>query len=360
MLSSKKWGILFLLSAGIFLTGMGTVTAVIDPYFHYHTPLKSLGYLIHNERYQNDGIVKHFNYDAIITGTSMTQNFKASQLDELFDVRTIKVPFSGGSYKEINENLARGVEANPGIRLIVRGLDYDGLGSNKDDMRYPLEFYPMYLYDAVPWNDVKYVLNKSVLIEGVGAVILNTISGGKTTDFDSYGNWMAGTLFGREAFAGYTRGERVKEEPHMSEADYQRLRENLEQNVIKLAAENPQIDFYLFFTPYSIYYWDVLYREGTLRRQLGLEKEAIKILLEYDNIYLFSFFDDFDMICNPDNYTDAGHYGEWVNDQILVCMKEREHLLTKDNYQEYCDKEYAFYTAYDYDALFEKDYNVEF
>lgn len=354
MISSKTWGIIFLLSTFTLLTGLGAVTAVIDPYFHYHEPLKSLAYPIYDERYQNDGIVKNFRYDAIITGTSMTQNFKTSKLDRLFDVKAIKVPFSGASYKEINENLERAVEANPEIRLIVRGLDYNALGIDKDTMSYPTEFYPTYLYDSVIWNDVKYVLNKSVLLNVTYSVIRNTMSGGQTTDFDSYSNWMKGYTFGKAAVeAGYERGEKASEEQTVSEEDYQRLRDNLEQNVTKLVANSPQIDFYFFFTPYSIYYWNSLYQAGTLRWQLELEEEAIKALLEYDNIYLFSFFDEFDMICNLDNYKDIIHYGEWVNSQMLVWMWNKEHLLTKDNYREYCDRIYDFYTTYDYDALFE-------
>lgn len=355
MLSSKRWGVVFLSSVAALLAGLGVATAVIDPYFHYHAPLKGLAYLLHDERYQNDGIVKHFRYDAVITGTSMTENFKASQLDRLFDARTIKVPFSGASYKEINENLERAVTANPDIKVIVRGLDYGMLDSDKDEMQYPLELYPTYLYDDVLWNDVKYVLNKAILLEGTCQVILNTVSGGKMTDFDFYGNWMAGRTFGREAFTGYVREEKASVELPVSEEDCQRLQENLDQNVIRLAAENPQIDFYLFFTPYSIYYWDGLYQAGTLQRQLKLEEETIKTLLEYDNIYLFSFFNEFDTICNPNNYKDETHYGEWVNVQILEWMREKKYLLTKDNYQEYCDAVHDFYTAYNYDSLYKTE-----
>jgi hypothetical protein len=58
-----------------------------------------------DERYLNDGIVKHFDYDSIITGTSMTQNFRASEFDELFKAHCVKVPLSGASYREINELL---------------------------------------------------------------------------------------------------------------------------------------------------------------------------------------------------------------------------------------------------------------
>lgn len=66
---------------------------IIDPYFHYHKPISFVSYKLSNQRYINDGIVKHFNYDAVITGTSMTENFKSSQFDKLFNVNSVKVPF---------------------------------------------------------------------------------------------------------------------------------------------------------------------------------------------------------------------------------------------------------------------------
>ena len=73
MISNKKWGIVFIFSTIILLVGLGAVTIIIDPYFHYHAPLNNLQYPIYDERYQNDGIVKNFNYDAIITGTSFAK-----------------------------------------------------------------------------------------------------------------------------------------------------------------------------------------------------------------------------------------------------------------------------------------------
>ena len=67
---------------------------------------------------------------------------------------------------------------------------------------------------------------------------------------------------------------------------------------------------------------------------------------------MYSFFDEFEMICNLDNYKDTLHYSESINSQILVWMHNGEHLLTKENYESYCNNEYEFYTNYDYDTLF--------
>ncbi len=76
------------------------------------------------------------------------------------------------------------------------------------------------------------------------------------------------------------------------------------------------------------------------------------MLLEYDNILLFSFNDQFDMICDLNNYKDTVHYGEKINSKMLEWMYERKHLLTKDNYIEYCNKVRNFYTSFEYNSLF--------
>lgn len=351
MISNKKWGICFIILTLILLLAGALPTIIIDPYFHYHAPLSCFEYPMNNERYQNDGIVKHFEYNAIITGTSMTQNFKASEFDELFDVCSVKIPFSGGSYKEINNTLRNAVKSNPDIKVILRGLDGDRFFDKKDTMRH--SSYPTYLYDDVLFNDVNYILNKSIL-EKTCQVVTYTMTGNHTPSFDEYDNWMESQVFGKDAVdKTYTRQEKTSEIIQMSQVDYENIKENLAQNVISLAEDNPQIQFYLFFPPYSIIYWDGKNQNGSLEKQLAAEKVIIEILLGYDNIHLFSFNDAFDLVCDLDNYKDSCHYGEWINSQMLLWMKNNEHQLTKDNYQDYCARVSKFYTTYDYDKLFD-------
>ncbi len=351
--SNKKWVITFLAVFLAMLAALGGLTVLIDPYFHYHKPLESLSYRIYNERYQNDGIVKHFDYDAIITGTSMTENFKASEFDSLFGVHSVKVPFSGGGYKEINENLERALAANPNIKMILWGLDYGVLCYPADWARYEEELYPRYLYDNGFYNDVEYIFNKTVLFDETIATLDYTRAGGITTTFDDYNNWMAGRTFGKDAIiAGISVPQEVADTVPFTEQDREMIGENLSQNVTAMANEYPEVEFYLFFTPYSIYHFAQLYWGGQLARQMEIEKYAIELLLQCENIHLFSFFTEFDIITNPDNYKDVLHYGENVNSQILAWMREGRAELTIENYETYCQQEREFYMNYDYNALF--------
>ncbi|MCI8838214.1 MAG: hypothetical protein HFG74_09155 [Hungatella sp.] len=93
----RKWVLSCVLTLVFGLVLVSLITVIIDPFFHFHSPIKGLQYPIDNERYQNDGIVRHFSYNAIVTGTSMTENFKTTQIDKIFDVSCVKVPFSGGA-----------------------------------------------------------------------------------------------------------------------------------------------------------------------------------------------------------------------------------------------------------------------
>lgn len=110
----------------------------------------NIQYKFAGERYMNDGIVRHFNYDAIITGTSMTQNFKTSTLDMLFGTQSIKTSFSGATNKELADNLDRAFSANSGIKMVVRSLDTYGLVQDKD--LYASDFdFPTYLTNNNPF-----------------------------------------------------------------------------------------------------------------------------------------------------------------------------------------------------------------
>lgn len=334
---------------------LASITIYIDPLFHYHAPLKNYEYPINNERYQNDGITRHFTYDGIITGTSMTENFKKTEADKIFGADFIKVPFSGGRYKEINDNLKRAYAAGKKVRYVIRCLDYSLLAEDKDACREDT-VYPDYLYNDMLFDDLNYILNKSILMNQTKSVIDYTKSGGQTTSFDSYANWNANYTFGAETvLQTYTLGEKAETDRVMTEEERDRILGNIRQNVTDLADEHPETIFYYFFPPYSICYWDGQNNDGLTKWQINAEKIAIEEILKHPNIRLYSFSNNFALICNLDNYKDQAHYREWINSWMLKWMHEGRYLLTKDNYMEYIESVSEFFQNYDYDSLREEE-----
>lgn len=333
------------------LVAFSAATVIVDPFFHYHAPLSSLAYPINNQRYQNDGILRNFDYDSVITGTSMTENFSVSQWDTLFDAKTVKVSLSGSYLKETADRLDTAFASNDHIKYVVRSLDFYSLTADKDTVS---DFeYPAHLYDNNVFNDVKYMLNKSVFFNRTCQVIVNTLNGGTTTDFDAAFNWSDNFLYGKQpVLERYYRCEKSDTVYNSFDDQKQTIKENVEQNVIRLATEHPETEFYLFYPPYSIITWDSWNQAGDLPKNVEIMRYVSELLLGYENIHLYSFNDDFDTICNLDNYKDLEHYGDWINEDILENMKNRKGLITKENIDLHFDSLKSFYSDYHYDAIF--------
>ncbi len=339
--------ILIIISCGL----TASVTIYIDPLFHYHEPLAEYEYPLNNDRYQNDGITRNFDYDGIITGSSMVANFMTSEAKQIFDADFIKVPFFGGTYKEINDNLLRAFDSGKNIRYVINCLDYSRLIQDKDAYRTDID-YPTYLYNDIWLDDVSYILNKEILFNQTRNVVKYTKAGNKTTNFDDYLNWNANYTFGAETvMSTYTLGEKMKEERTLTENESTMVLENIRQNVTELAYAHPETVFYLFFPPYSICYWDDLHNKGQVNWRIDAEQIAIREILRCPNINLYSFCDNFGLICNLNNYKDSAHYGEWVNSWILQQMNNDIFLLTEDNYVDYIKKIREFYNSFDYESL---------
>lgn len=346
----KKWFFTTLLLAvgvlGLLLLAM----VIIDPYFHYHGPLKGISYRLYSERYTNDGIAKNFEYDAVITGSSMNQNFKASQMNELYGVNAIKIPFSGAGFQEIKKNLETALNSGNEVKYVLWGVDYNGLYRIYYHKGY--EDYPEYLYDDNLFNDVSYVWNKNILFEGLVTDILRTLQKEETTTFDEYSTWEVGSGW-EQISKTYHRSEEIApmQEPDMSDINYM-VGENIQKNIVDLVTAYPDTQFLLFYTPYSALYWESVLRDGTLERQLACEKLATEMLLECPNVKLFNFSQETQITGDVNNYRDKEHYVARINDWILEWIAQGKGLVTKENYMELIQWEREYYRNYDYDRLY--------
>ena len=229
---AKRWFFSTLVLLTVLLIGTAAMVIFVDPYFHYHKPLSFLSYRIYEERYVNDGISRHFTYDAVITGTSMAQNFKTSELDELFGTHSVKEPFSGADFRELSENLNRTLQYGQEVKMVVMPLDYNALLQAADWQKY--EEYPTYLYDNNIFNDARYVWNKAIFYHGVVADLLRTVSGEPSTTMDEYSSWVHETGL-EHIMASYTRADQHPvEDPSFNEEDRRMVEENITKNIVDL------------------------------------------------------------------------------------------------------------------------------
>lgn len=345
----KKVAILFIPAYVI-----AALVIFIDPYFHYHKPLSFINYVIDDERYQNDGILRNFEYDSILTGTSLMENIKVTDVDKLFGIRAIKVPFSGGYYSEISQALNQALNKRR-VKKVIMPLTYTKFINTKYDYWGNEQFvYPKYLYDDSIFNDLEYLFSLKTL-KYCFLDIKNTIKRIPMTNFDDYANWMHTANFGKETVLKEYKREKKNDTTRagLTEKEKNIIKENIKINLIELIAKYPETEFILYFPPMSIVYWDSLSQAGEVDVKLEEIKMTIEGLLQLNNVKMYYFVNDEKIITNLDNYKDSIHYNQDVDKYILYSIRNNMNKLSKKNYQEYIEKSKQFFDNYHYDSIFD-------
>ena len=363
-LAPRRFVGLFLMLVALALVLCAVTIIAVDPFFHYHAPLPGLYYELGATREQNDGITRHFGYDAVITGTSMAESFRASEFDTIFGTRCIKVCYPGATLRETGDNLrvawdTAADRGEDGPVIVLRSMDISMLLTRPDAMRDDMGVYPVYLTDDSLLNDVQYWWNRDALgyaARSLAGALLGREGG--VTSFDEYGfDGELGVKDGPAPFLGEeSEYEPAEVQEHLTAEEYDMLRANLEANVISIAEEHPDTRFICFIPPYSMVYWGKCLGNGTLERTLELEEAAVRQLIRTPNIELYSFNTDAELTGDLTRYRDPGHYDYEVNSLILSRIAGEPDIwrITPDNVDEYVQQEASLHRQYDYLDMFSK------
>ncbi|MBE5828305.1 MAG: hypothetical protein E7305_02455 [Butyrivibrio sp.] len=363
-MTGKKWFSIFIILFLCALVMIGGLVAFVDPFFHYRSPRDYFYYRLVDQRSQNDGITRQFDYDAIITGTSMAENFRTSQFDELFGTDSVKVVYSGATYKEINDNLKASYASGHNVRYVFRTIDYSLLLEDKDAMRTDMGDYPVWLTNKNPFDDVKYLLNRDVIINYTLPAVAGFFLGKEPgiTSFDEYSYTGDENEFSRAVVL--MRSTLFDEPEQIYEAsndDILTVTANVDQNIVALAKEHPETTFIYFFPPYSMAYWGDVRQEGNLERYLELVKIAAYLMTECDNIHVYCFGFQTDITGNLDLYRDVAHFSPEVNEIIESEIADIENnglnvdkwrlRITEENIDSYFADLLEMLESYDYKSL---------
>lgn len=313
------------------------IAAVIffDPFYQYHKPLSGLKSVLTDKEYQCVGTLRTFDYDSLIVGSSVCENYNNHWFDEGFDCQTIKAIRSYGATADLCYLLDKAYE-NRKLKYVFYNIDPSSLYADTN-ITYEYTGCPMYLYDNNYLNDISYVLNKDVLMEKIPYMLAFSLKS-DYDEGDSY-NWAQWKSFNsQQAIGMYNRRSSVL--PMYSETYYkQNLAGNIEL-LTTMVKSHPETTFKFFFSPYSMLWWDNAYRIGERDAIIYNEKAAVKALLDYDNVEIYYYQDMEDVITNLENYMDIVHFSKDINKLIcenLIAGKDR---LTKENYVSRLDHMY--------------------
>ena len=337
---------LSLLLAGLIL--VAGVQIAIDPLFQYHTPWFGLKPVITNERYQNAGVAKNFDFENVIIGNSLSENFKVSDVSSAFGGETVTLTASGSHALDWTYTLDVLNAKSKYPEHILFNMDPYIFQASYRELKHDV---PRYLYNSDYSDDVNYLFNFSIINDFTYDTIKKNKSN-RIPDYDSFMIWDDDFEYGKDfVLDHYSRPEISHEEP-----DIKGYTENVTGNLkllLPYVEEMPDTEFVFFFSPFSMLYWDTQTRVNAVEKQKAGYITACEILSEYDNVTLYLWTDEkmLDIMGNLDNYVDEAHYSPEVCEVMAERIRNREGIITKDTYEKEINNLFDYIESYDYDSL---------
>ena len=236
--------VIILLSLGV----IGTIIAVVDPFFVYHAPLEGAYYLVDNQLEQNPGMAKHFEYDSVMLGSSMTTNFDTALFNERLGCEMIKLSYNAAYPHDISKIMKIVTEEKESLKYAFLCIDIANYMYEPGTLSYP---YPEHLYDDNLFNDIKYLWNKDVLLDYVFEAYQQK-SEIKVNEI--YWHWQYMNYNREHVLSNYI----LPENSYAPAEQYSiaNLVENLETYIVPYIEATPDTKWIVFFPPYSMLYWN--------------------------------------------------------------------------------------------------------
>lgn len=343
---AKKYARFILIALSSLLFFYAGAVYLIDPYMHYHAPWFGMTMQRSDDsRYESYGIARFADYDAIMLGTSVTQDAKASEFNALFGANVIKVKFSGSYFKELGDFLKYAyAHHDEPIEQVFWVLDITHVLTSVDTVGHTDN--PEYLYDDNFWNDSKYLLNKDVAPD-----MLRSLFDLSPLDHD-HQVWNDPT--GWETLIqvyGPNRPAQAQER-EFDEALAAQIMENYETNILSIVREHPETQFYFIFPPGNSFFWDYVCRGGEYNCYMSGLDMVIGEMLTLENVQVYSFVDDPDKTMDLDRFKDRVHFDPGIMSEIIADVAAGNGRITAENMEQRMEEMRAYWQNVDFDALY--------
>lgn len=328
----KKWSLKVIFFIFIISITILTINYIIDPLQFYHKALHPASFS-KEQRYQLPGLAKNYDYDTIIIGSSMTENFIPSYIKKRLGFNVLKLSISGASAKE--QYLIANLAISTGkVRNVIWGVDYFSLRGEPNRVRDEQGAFPYHFYDHNYINDVKYLLNIDTTVDAAKILVRRYVLKNKdVTDIDSLYTWHNQYAFGRDSVLKEWKKLSTDAESISREYEIEYIEKNLQENVLSLIKNNPGINFYIYHPPYSIlqHYYYFRVNPVLFYNQLHAKEMLFVQLASYSNVRIYDFQQESSITFNLNNYKDLAHHTKEINDFIIDSIAEDKYIVTKEN-----------------------------
>lgn len=327
---------------------------IVDPMGVIGNKLHDKAFYIKEMRFQAASVINSVEFDGVVLGTSMAENFKLNELGSILGGSFINISVEGSLLRERKIILDYALKTR-NISNVIMSLD--GMTSRQLNQGVA-EASWSYLYNAYRIDDLLLYTNRkySKYIHchpDFKNVIVSKFFG-RCPDFKIRSNlnnlveWES-SLVHQNKFGGLDKWAENFDNPQIKSAikKISSVHKNFgeegvvydalafDKNILKAARENPDIKFHLFFPPYLVHYWAIerIVHERGYRSYLEAVRQSVEMSSSLENVNVYWFMDQ-DFIREVKNYKDLTHYHGRYNSLFLESFKMEVGILNQENVKE--------------------------
>jgi hypothetical protein len=348
-----------------------------DPLQLYHKTSGRVLTLNSNMRIQAAGLIKHYDFDSVLLGTSVMENYSAKLTGELLHGNFLNISMSGADFFE-RAKVLEFLLGNKKINKVVYSLDSVYINTRMGYPVFPYSTYE-YLYDNNPLNDVRVYLN-SHYIACLMAWSSSESCVGRPSDIDRPNAWSGDQeemrRFGGlnkwcEASGNYMVQDSIAKIKNAAQAVAsgatlqvtdnqmrQRVAASLgyvDKYLIDFVKRNPGTNFYLVYPTYSRVQYAFWYQYRTVNSIIhaAVVRHLVAESAGLPNMQVFGFENEAysDDIAN---YKDIVHSNPDHDGYILASLANGRGRLTQANVDLYLEESRKKGLEYDLIGLAKK------
>ena len=312
---------------------------IVDPYQIYRkTSLYT--FKIQDQRYLNAGLARNYPYDTLIVGSSMIENFYLHDIKNNTFKQPLKLSFQGGGIYELNTLINLAIHSNKKLKNII--IDFDMYAfNNQSKQNFISSYFPNYLYNSSYIDDTYYLLNFKILRKSFRSLKNKYNEQKIRKQLDNLYSWQndyKDQFTIKNVLSSYKYHIKNDNKIENPKRFFNDLKINFNKTIYKTIKNNPNICFYIFYPPYSIYGYKAIENLNKFDSFIKFKKYTFEKLLKYKNVKIYDFQTAEKIILNIKNYKDIYHYHENINKWMLKQIQNNNFLVTQQNYHNYLKK----------------------
>ncbi len=323
-MSSKKWILTTFSITIILMLLLSLTTYIVDPLHQYRYSPEQQYPL--SPRYSISGLIKNYEYDSVLLGSSMTQNFDADDFKNELNLDILKVTMGGMNFPDIKFNMQLINEVGKCEKMFVC------IDVHKFAEKNPETNMLTYLYNGYA-DDFKYLLSSDVYTRFLPLSLVSNLFKAMDKPIPSMimsksepnkmGYWADRYEFGEDVLLNDVENNKNGVSDVELEGMDSRLRNNIDELFNYIDEET---EYVFFFPPYSAFYWEYCDYKGYMNGFLDAKVYFCEQAEKYDNIKIYDFQNS-DETINFDNYKDTTHYSGKINRYMVECFAKAEYLV---------------------------------